>query len=79
MQMINTGNEWDWIDEMKSIQFQKVLDEMIFFKLKEGYIGENEMGRLIFSREKNELATIKVNQEDLKELIIILKTPEDER
>jgi len=79
MQMINTGNEWDWIDEMKSIQFQKVLDEMIFLKLKEGYIGENEMGRLIFSREKNELATIKVNQEDLKELIIILKTPEDER
>jgi len=77
--MINTGNEWDWIDEMKSIQFQKVLDEMIFLKLKEGYIGENEMGRLIFSREKNELATIKVNQEDLKELIIILKTPEDER
>lgn len=77
--MINTGNEWAWIDEMKSMQYQKVLDEMNFRKLKEGYIGENERGRLIFSIEENEFATIKVNREDLKELIIILQTPQDER
>jgi len=77
--MINTGNEWAWIDEMKSMQYQKVLDEMDFLKLKEGYIGENEKGRLIFSKEENEFATIKVDRKDLKELITILKTPQDER